>query len=270
MNVFDIKDKVVVISGATGVLGGAVANYLAAQGCKVAVIGRTAAKVEAKEKELLQINPNSMGVVADVTSKEALESAARKILSTWGTIDVLINAAGGNMPGATIGPNDSIFDLQMPDFDQVIQLNLNGTVLPTIVFGKIMAEQNKGNIINFSSVSADRTLTRVMGYSAAKAAVENFTKWMATELALRISPEIRVNAVAPGFFLAEQNRKLLLNDDGSYTQRGQTIINNTPMKRFGKSEELYGAIHWLMSDAASFVTGTSVLVDGGFSAFSGV
>ena len=187
-----------------------------------------------------------------------------------GRIDVLINAVGGNLPGATIPDHQSIFDLQESDFDQVIDLNLKGTVLPSMVFGKTMSEQGSGAIVNYSSMAVDRVITRVVGYSAAKAAMENFTRWMAVEMALKFGDGIRVNAIAPGFFIGKQNKALLLNEDGSLTERGQKIINNTPMKRFGNPEELSGAIHFLCSDSASFVTGVVLPVDGGFNAYSGV
>ena len=174
------------------------------------------------------------------------------------------------MPGATIGVDQTIFDLSMDDFKKVTELNLNGSVIPSLIFGKIMADQKSGSIINYSSMSVDRVITRVVGYSASKAGIENFTRWMAVEMALKYGKGIRVNAIAPGFFVGNQNKKLLLNPDGSYTERGETIIRNTPMKRFGKAEELNGAIHFLCSDAAQFITGVVIPIDGGFSAFSGV
>ena len=174
------------------------------------------------------------------------------------------------MPGATIAVDQTIFDLSMDDFKKVTELNLNGSVIPSLIFGKIMAEQGRGSIINYSSMSVDRVITRVVGYSASKAGIENFTRWMAVEMALKFGPSVRVNAIAPGFFVGNQNRALLLNEDGTYTDRGDTIIRNTPMRRFGEAEELNGAIHFLCSDAAKFITGVVLPIDGGFSAFSGV
>jgi NAD(P)-dependent dehydrogenase (short-subunit alcohol dehydrogenase family) len=174
------------------------------------------------------------------------------------------------MPGATIAVDQTIFDLSMHDFKKVTELNLNGSVIPSLIFGKIMADQKSGSIINYSSMSVDRVITRVVGYSASKAGIENFTRWMAVEMALKFGPGVRVNAIAPGFFVGNQNRRLLLNEDGSYTERGDTIIRNTPMKRFGEAQELNGAIHFLCSDAAQFITGVVLPIDGGFSAFSGV
>jgi len=267
--IFDLKDRVVLITGGAGVLGSAIAEGLLQAGARVAILGRTAGKVEEKARQLSafgQITP----LVADVLDKEALLQARRQLLAQWGGIDVLVNAAGGNRPGATIGPHQSLFDLSLEDFDAVTRLNLQGTVLPTLLFGELMAERGRGAIINISSMASQRALTRVVGYSAAKAAIDNFTRWLAVEMAIRYDGGIRVNAVAPGFFVGEQNRRLLLNDDGSYTDRGQTIIRQTPMRRFGQPEELCGVVQWLASDAAAFVTGTVIPVDGGFSAFSGV
>jgi NAD(P)-dependent dehydrogenase (short-subunit alcohol dehydrogenase family) len=192
------------------------------------------------------------------------------MIQKWGRVDVLINAVGGNLPGAVVGENQSLFDLAEDDFDEVVDLNLKGTLLPSLVFGEVMKEQEKGSIVNYSSMAVDRTITRVAGYSASKAAMENFTKWMAVEMALRYGDGVRVNAIAPGFFIGKQNKKLLLNEDGSLTDRGEKIIRNTPMKRFGEAHELNGAIHFLCSDSASFITGIVLPIDGGFSAYSGV
>lgn len=267
---FDISGRVVVITGGAGILGGSMAKYLIAQGAKIAIISRTAEHVEDMLTQLNDIGPDVIGFTTDVLQKSQLEKTKSAILDKWGSVDVLINAAGGNKTGATIGEDQTIFDLNMDDFTQVAELNLNGSVLPSIVFGGVMASQGSGSIINLSSMAADRAITRVVGYSAAKAAVDNFTKWMATEMALKFGDGIRVNAIAPGFFIGNQNRKLLTNTDGSYTDRGNTIINNTPMRRFGNADELHGVVHWLCSNASTFVTGTIIPIDGGFSAFSGV
>jgi len=211
-----------------------------------------------------------MGFVCDVLNKSRLEAICEKVISKWEKIDVLLNAAGGNMPGATIAENQTIFDLKIDEFKKVSDLNLNGTLIPSLVFGKVMADTGAGVIINYSSMAAFRPITRVVGYSASKAAVTNLTQWMAIEFALKFGDKLRVNAIAPGFFIGNQNKKLLLNDDGSLTNRGEKIITNTPMKRFGEAKELNGVIHWLISDSASFVTGIVVPVDGGFNAYSGV
>jgi len=267
---FDITGKVILITGGTGVLGSSMAEYLLTEKAKVVVLGQTQTKVEDKVNELKQKYSDVLGFSGSVLNKDFLMDVKNQVVNIWGRIDVLINAAGGNMPGAVIREDQTIFDLNMEDFRDVSKLNLDGSVIPSLVFGKQMAEQGHGCILNVSSMAATRALTRVVGYSASKAAIDNFTKWMATELALKFGEGLRVNAIAPGFFISNQNKKLLLNEDGSYTDRGKKIIDNTPMKRFGKAQELHGAVHWLISDAASFVTGTIIPIDGGFSAFSGV
>lgn len=263
-------NKTAIVTGGSGVLGFAIAKGLALEGVKVAILGRTEATVAAKVEDIISSGGTAMGLIADVLDIEQLEAAKNKILHSWGKIDLLINAAGGNLKGATIQPEESFFDLSLTDFDSVTNLNLKGTLIPTLVFGKEIAKQPQGNIINISSIAAQQVLTRVVGYSASKAAIENFTKWLAVEMAHKLSTNLRVNAIAPGFFIGEQNKSLLLNDDGSLTERGKTIIANTPMKRFGEANELVSTALWLCSDASSFVNGIVVHVDGGFSAFSGV
>jgi len=266
----NLKNKVAIITGGAGALGGAMALGLAQQGVKVAVLGRTANTVQTKVNELKAIGGDAIGLVADVLNREQLETARKEVLQKWSKIDILVNAAGGNMKGATIMPEDSFFDMNMDDFDAVIKLNLKGTVLPTIVFGEQMAKQEEGNVINISSMAAQQALTRVIGYSTSKASIDIFTKWLAVEMAQKHSEKIRVNAIAPGFFIGEQNKRLLLNDDGSLTNRGKTIVANTPMKRFGEAKELLSTLYWLCDDDSSFITGIVVPVDGGFSVFSGV
>lgn len=266
----NLKDKVAVITGGNGVLGGAIAMGLATEGVKVGILGRSEKTVQMRVEEIERAGGKAVGLVADVLDKLKLEAAREAMEKKFGKVDILVNAAGGNMKGATISPDQSIFDLNINDFDMVNQLNFKGTVLPTLVFSKSMVEQKKGSIINISSLAATRALTRVMGYSASKAAVDNFTKWLAVEMAQKYGDRIRVNAIAPGFFIGEQNRELLLNEDGSLTSRGETIVKQTPMNRFGKPEELQGAANWLAGDASSFVTGIVIAVDGGFGAFSGV
>ncbi len=266
----NLKNKVAIITGGAGALGGAMAVGLAKQGVKVAILGRTEATVAEKVSDVKKAGGNALGLVADVLNQAQLEAAKQKVLKEWGKIDILVNAAGGNMKGATIMPEDSFFDMNMDDFDAVTKLNLKGTVLPTIVFGKQMAKQGDGNVINISSMAAQQALTRVVGYSTSKASIDIFTKWLAVEMAQKHSEKIRVNAIAPGFFIGEQNRRLLLNEDGSLTARGNTIVANTPMKRFGEAEELLSTLYWLCDDGSSFITGIVVPVDGGFSAFSGV
>ncbi|WP_317129023.1 SDR family oxidoreductase [Mangrovivirga cuniculi] len=209
-------------------------------------------------------------IAANVLDKASLTDASDEILEKWGKVDILINAAGGNVSGATIGPDDDFFKMNIDDFSKVTDLNLQGSVLPSLIFGQQMAKQNSGCIINISSVAAHKPLTRVVGYAAAKASIENFTKWMAVEMAQKYSAEIRVNAIAPGFFIGEQNRNLLLKDDGSLTERGEKIIEHIPIRRFGRPEELISTVLWLCSDSSSLVTGITVPVDGGFTAYSGI
>ena len=232
---FDLKNKVAVITGGGGALGGCVAKSLSQSGVKIAILDLTQESVKRTVDTIVKGGGIAIGFVADVLSQESIETVSNKILKEWGRVDILLNAAGGNMPGATIAVDQTIFDLSINDFKKVTELNLNGSVIPSLVFGKIMAEQKSGSIINYSSMSVDRVITRVVGYSASKAGIENFTRWMAVEMALKFGPGVRVNAIAPGFFVGNQNRKLLLNKDGSYTERGDTIIRNTPMKRFGKA-----------------------------------
>lgn len=267
-NLFNIKDNITVITGGTGVLGRAIAKYLAENGAKVIILGRNEEVGKKIIDEIHQSGYDAEFMKTDVMNKEIVQKNCDDILDKYGRIDTLLNAAGGNMPGAVISPDGDFFDLKVEDFQKVLELNLTGTVIPTQIFLKPMVKQGKGSIINFSSMSAFRPLTRVCGYSAAKAGISNFTEYMATECAKKFGEGIRVNAIAPGFFLTEQNRNLLTNADGSYTQRGQDVIRQTPLGRMGSPEELCGTIHYLMSDAAKFVTGTIAVVDGGFNTFS--
>lgn len=267
---FDVAGKVAVVTGSTGVLGGAMARGLAHAGARVGILGRRAERASEVAQEIEMAGGTALALPADVLNSEHLAAVRDVVLAQWGRVDILINAAGGNVGAATIMPEQSVFEMPTSAFEQVVALNLVGTVLPTQVFGAVMAEQGSGAIVNISSMAAQRTLTRVVGYAAAKAAVDNYTRWMAVELARKFGPGLRVNAIAPGFFVGEQNRALLLNPDGSLTARGQTIIDHTPMARFGEPDDLVGTILWLCSDAARFVTGVVIPVDGGFSAFSGV
>lgn len=270
MDKFNLEGKVAIITGGAGVLGGCIADELAASGVKIVILDRDETIINEKVAAINNNGGEAIGFITNVLDKATLEQNRDAILKHFGKIDILLNAAGGNMPGATIGPDQTIFDLNMDDFKKVTDLNLNGTVFPCMVFGEVMSKQKTGSIVNYSSMTVERAITRVVGYSASKAAMENFTRWMAVEMATKFGGNIRVNAIAPGFFIGNQNRALLTNEDGTYTQRGKTIINNTPMKRFGDADELNGAIHFLCSDAAKFITGVIIPVDGGFSAFSGV
>ena len=271
-SLFQLTGKVIVVTGATGSLAGSAADYLAAQGARVAYVGRTQAKLDAALAKARALAPGAevLGLLADVNDRPSLERARDTVLAQWGRVDALINGAGGNQPGATIPPDKSFTDLDYNAFREVMDLNLGGTVLPTLVFTPALIAAGSASVINYSSASATRAITRVVGYSAAKAAVENFTRWLAVDLGRRTGGGVRVNALVPGFFLGEQNRRLLTNDDGSLTPRGETIIRQTPFGRFGEADELHGAIHFLLADASRFVTGTTVVVDGGFGAFSGV
>lgn len=268
VNLFDIKDNVTVITGGTGVLGGTIARYLALQGAKVIILGRKEDVGREMADGICKDGGCCEFMKTDVMNPETVQQNCDDIVAKYGRIDTLLNAAGGNMPGATIAPDKTFFDLSPEAFSKVLQLNLTGTVIPTQVFLRPMVTQKKGSIINFTSMSAFRPLSRVCGYSAAKAGISNFTAYMATECAKKFGEGIRVNAIAPGFFLTEQNRSLLTNPDGSYTQRGQDVIRQTPFGRMGDPEELCGTIHYLISDAARFVTGTVAVVDGGFNAFA--
>lgn len=268
---FSVRHRVAVVTGGSGILCSALAMALASRGARVAVLGRNVEKTSAVVAKIQAEGGEAIGILADVLDREQLETARKTVLDRWGRIDILINGAGGNMPGATIRPDQNFFEhLDHKSFKDVFALNLDGTVLPTQIFGSVMAAQKSGSIINISSMTAAQAVTRVVGYSVAKAAVDNFTKWLAVEVAQKFGPGIRVNAIAPGFFITEQNRGLLTNPDGSYTERGATVIRKTPAGRFGEAEELVGACVWLCSDASRFVTGTILPVDGGFSAWSGV
>ncbi|WP_419032015.1 SDR family oxidoreductase [Dysgonomonas gadei] len=267
-SLFNIDGKVVLITGGYGILGSQMAEYLASEGAKVVILGRSKEKGEALAAKIKAKGNEAMFLVSDAMNEENLVQNREEILKAYGKIDVLINAAGGNMPGATIPPDKTIFDVKVDAFKDVIDLNLFGTVIPTLVFAKAMVDNGKGNIINIASMSSFRPLTRVMGYGVAKAAVANFTEYMAGELSAKFGEGFRVNALAPGFFITEQNRNLMLNPDGSYTDRAKSVIAHTPFRRFGESEELLGAIHYLVSDASSFVNGSILVVDGGFNTFS--
>ncbi len=267
---FSLEGQVAVVTGGTGVLGGVMARGLARAGAKVGVLGRRRDHAEAVVQAIAAAGGTALALPADVLDRAQLEAARRAVLEQWGRLDVLVNAAGGNMPAATLAPGHSFFDLPVEGMEQVINLNLMGTLLPSQVFGAAMAQAGHGCIVNISSMAAARAMTRVVGYGIAKAGVENATRWLAVELARAFGTGLRVNAIAPGFFIGEQNRALLLNPDGSLTPRGQLVVDHTPAGRFGEPEELLSTLIWLCSPGARFVNGIVVPVDGGFSAFSGV
>jgi NAD(P)-dependent dehydrogenase (short-subunit alcohol dehydrogenase family) len=269
-SLFSLEGKVAIVTGGTGVLGGALAQGLAAAGARVGILGRRAQQAQQVAEAIVAGGGAALPLAADVLERAQLEAARERALEAWGGIDILINAAGGNIPDATVVGDRSFFNLSQDALDQVFRLNLNGSILPAQVFGAAMVERGAGSIINISSMAAQKPLTRVIGYAAAKAAIDNFTKWLAAELAQKYSTALRVNAIAPGFFVGDQNRALLLNPDNTLTPRGQLIVDHTPMRRFGEPDELVGAAIWLASDAARFVTGIVVPVDGGFSAFGGI
>lgn len=265
---FSVKDRVVVITGGTGVLGACIGEYLAKQGAKVVLMGRRKEEGDRIVDKIRAEGGEAMFLVTDVMNPEVVQKNCDDIMAAYGRVDALLNAAGGNMPGATIAPTGTIFDIKVEEFQKVLNVNLTGTVIPTQIFLKPMVESGCGAIVNFSSMAAFRPLTRVCGYAAAKAGISNFTAYLATECAKKFGEGIRVNAIAPGFFITEQNRSLLTNPDGSYTERGRDVIRQTPFGRMGEAEELCGTIHYLMSEASRFVTGTVAIVDGGFNAFA--
>jgi len=267
---FDLTGKVAVITGGGGVLGGSIAESLASAGVKVVVLGRSPENILVRTEEINMQGGQAMPVICDVVNLEELICARSEILKNWGTIDILINSAGGNLAGANIRPDQTFFDMNTEEWEKVLDLNQNGTVYPCMIFGEVMARQGKGSIINISSMATFSAITRVPGYSVAKSGMNIFTQWLATELAHKFGEGVRVNAIAPGFFIGDQNRDLLINPDGSFTERSRKIMDKTPMGRFGDITELNGLVQFLCSDAASFITGAIIPVDGGFSAFSGV
>jgi len=269
LSIFSIANKKIVISGGTGVLGQSAVSHFLKEGAKVCVLNRNPDKLKQLMEEWKE-EGEVFGFSGDVLDENFLKEVHENLKKRWGTIDVLINAAGGNRPGAVIQPEGSFFDASVQDLRDVFDLNLMGTLLPTYILGDLFPENGKSSIINYSSMAADRVITRVLGYSMAKGSVDVFTKWLAVEFATKYGERIRVNAIAPGFFLTEQNEQLLTEPDGSLTERGNKIVTNTPFGRFGKADELNGALQFLISDASAFVTGTVVPVDGGFSAYSGV
>jgi NAD(P)-dependent dehydrogenase (short-subunit alcohol dehydrogenase family) len=268
---YDFTGKTVVITGGAGILGSEMASALAGCRANVVILDRDGALAERLVSRIGATAGKTLVVEGDVLDVAKLRESCGRIMGEFGRIDALINGAGGNNPRATTGPSMDFFSIPPEAMRFVLDLNLLGTILPSQVFGRVMADQRGGNILNVSSMNAFRPLTRIPAYSAAKAAVSNFTQWLAVHVAQEYSPDIRVNAIAPGFFLTEQNRFLLTDkESGELTPRGKSIISHTPMGRFGKPEDLLGAVLWLLSPASSFVTGAVIPVDGGFGAYSGV
>jgi NAD(P)-dependent dehydrogenase (short-subunit alcohol dehydrogenase family) len=267
---FSLAGKVIVVTGGTGVLGGAFVEGIAAAGGIVGILGRNEKIANERANAINQKGGQALALIADVTNESQLEAACQQMLTAFGKIDGLVNAAGGNIPNAVVQPDQDVFELNFQALQEVMQLNLMGTVMPTQVFGKAIKKNGSGSIVNISSVVSQLAITKVLGYSLAKSAIDSYTQWFAVELAKRFGDAIRMNSIAPGFFLTEQNKTLLTNTDGSLTERGQLVIQNTPFKRFGNPEELVGALIWLLSDASKYVTGSKITVDGGFTVFGGV
>lgn len=269
-NDFSLEDKVIVVTGGTGILGEAFINGIAKAGGAVGVLGRNEKVAAERVASIKRNGGKAIALIADVTKEDQLNDAKKKAIDEFGKIDGLVNAAGGNMPGAIVQPDQDVFDLNFKALNEVMNLNLFGTLLPTQIFGEALKNNGKGSIVNISSMAPQTVITKVLGYSMAKSAIDIYTRWFAVELGKRYGDKIRMNAIAPGFFLTEQNRTLLSNEDGSLTERGTLVTKKTPFNRFGNPDELVGALVWLLSDASKFVTGTVVNVDGGFSIFSGV
>jgi len=270
MEEFSLKDKVIIVTGGTGILGDAFIKGIAKAGGTVGILGRNQAVAQERAEAVVAAGGKAMALIADVMQEDQLIAAKNQIMDAYGRIDGLVNGAGGNMPGGIVQPGDDVFKLNMDGLRQVMDLNLYGTLIPTQVFGEEMAQAGSGSIVNISSMASQRAITKVLGYTLAKTAVDAYTRWFAVEMANRHGDKLRMNAIAPGFFLTEQNRTLLTQPDGGYTERGNLVLKNTPYKRFGEPDELIGALVWLLSDASKFVTGTVINVDGGFSVFSGV
>jgi NAD(P)-dependent dehydrogenase (short-subunit alcohol dehydrogenase family) len=268
---FNLNNKVVIVTGGTGILGGAFVKGISEAGGIPVILGRNSEEGESRVTQVKESGGNALFIQADVLNEDDLNEACSQILQTFGKIDGLVNAAGGNIAEAVIAPDADVFSMNIPALRKAFDLNLFGTILPTNIFGKAMAGgDSKGSIINISSMAAQTAITRVLGYSMAKASIDNFTQWMAVELANRYGDKLRINAIAPGFFITHQNRRLLTQEDGTYTSRGEAVIRNTPFKRFGEPEELNGALLWLLSDSSGFVNGEVICIDGGFHIFSGV
>lgn len=269
-NTFSLKGKVIIVTGGTGILGGAFVDAVVEAGASVGILGRNAKVANERADAINKAGGQAIALVADVMDESQLLECRAQVLEKFGRIDGLVNAAGGNQPEGVLQPEEDIFKMNLDGMKKVMDLNLWGTVIPTQVFGESIAASGKGSIVNISSMNSKRVITKVLGYNLGKAGVDYYNQWFAVELANRYGGAIRMNAIAPGFFLTEQNRTLLTNPDGSYTDRGGLAIKQTPFKRFGHPDELKGALVWLLSDASQFVTGAMICVDGGFSVFGGV
>jgi len=267
---YSLKGKVIVVTGGTGILGNSFVNGIVEAGGAVGILGRNEAVARERAEAINKNGGKAIALVADVLNEQELEDAKSQVWDVFGRLDGLVNGAGGNMPQGVLQPDEDIFKMNLEGMKQVMNLNLWGTLLPTQIFGEAIAKTGGGSIVNISSMNSKRAVTKVIGYNMGKAAVDCYNQWFAVELANRYGDAIRMNAIAPGFFLTEQNRNLLTKPEGGYTPRGESVIRNTPFKRFGHPDELIGALVWLLSDASAFVTGSMICVDGGFSIFSGV
>ncbi|MDB5021968.1 MAG: hypothetical protein JWQ28_3095 [Pedobacter sp.] len=269
-NNFSLAGKVIIVTGGTGILGHSFVNAIVEAGGSVGILGRNEKVAHERAESINKAGGKAIALVADVLDETQLLACKRQILDAFGKIDGLVNAAGGNQPEGVLMPGEDLFQMNLAGMKKVMDLNLWGTILPTQIFGQSIAETGGGSIVNISSMNSKRAISRVLGYNLGKAGVDYYNQWFAVELANRYGDKIRMNAIAPGFFLTEQNRGLLTVPDGGYTERGNLVINHTPFKRFGDPDELKGALVWLLSDASKFVTGTMISVDGGFSVYGGV
>lgn len=270
MESFSLKQKVIIVTGGTGILGNSFVDAIVEAGGAVGILGRNEAIAKERANAINKNGGNALPLIADVLNEDQLVAAKEKAIAHFGKIDGLVNAAGGNMPEGVLQPGEDIFSMNLEGMKKVMDINLWGTVIPTQVFGEAIAKTGKGSIVNISSMNSKRAITKVLGYNMGKAAVDCYNQWFAVELANRYGDKIRMNALAPGFFLTEQNRYLLTKKEGGYTERGELVIRQTPFKRFGDPGELKGTLVWLLSDASQFVTGAMICVDGGFSVFGGV
>jgi len=269
-NTFSLKDKVIIVTGGTGVLGNSFINAVVEAGASVGILGRNEDIANERADLINKSGGKALALVADVMDEDQLIKCRTKILDHFGRIDGLVNGAGGNQPEGVIMPDEDLFKMNLAGMKKVMDLNLWGTIIPTQVFGESIAANGNGSIVNISSMNSKRAISRVLGYNLGKAGVDYYNQWFAVELANRYGDKIRMNAIAPGFFLTDQNRKMHLKADGGYTERATLVVNQTPFKRFGDPDELKGALVWLLSDASKFVTGAMICVDGGFSVYGGV
>ena len=269
-NLFSLQGKVVLVTGGTGILGKAFVEGLAEAGASVGILGRNEIIARERAEKIRKNGGDALALVANVMNEKELIQAREKLMDYFGRLDGLVNGAGGNQPEGVLQPEEDLFSMNLEGMRNVMDLNLWGSILPTQIFGECLVKSGKGSIVNISSMNSKSAVTKVLGYNMGKAGLDCYNEWFAVELARRYGDSIRMNALAPGFFLTEQNRSLLTRTDGTYTERGESVIRNTPFKRFGHPDELIGALVWLLSDASSFVTGSMICVDGGFSIFSGV